>query len=428
MAIQRDARHSPSVDPEGGFALLVVLILLLLMIVLVGDLVFSAQMDLRRARLESAVAQADAAAEGALERTKLLLALDGRQSGPDGLHDVWNAPSERHYRLGEAQITVEVVDENRKFNVYQLEGGTAADHRAAVDRFVRVLVASREDTSFPVGYGEGMTHRSGRRGLSPQACDAVRRRPTDPSATDPETPTGRALGAGSRSDPHRDLLSPGARGRDPAGPGALPDRVGERPGEPQHCRGEGASGLLPDHGTGLESTHPECAGEAPPPAGGPGRQGGILGISLRRRLGTRAPPARRSLGRAPPLLLGRERPLLDPGTGGGCLGPANPPNPGASSPERPPAPVPRDSGRLRRPEFLPIGLSARGLHPFVRNREVLSGFLVAISRSPTNAPAGGVARGSRLGGPGLPAWRSGRRRGSSDQGHLPHLRGRSQHG
>ena len=136
--------------PEAGIALFVVLVLLLIMLVLVGDLAITARLCLRRARLEVAVTQADEAARGAMERAKLILMLDRRAGGAlDGLDDLWNSPQERSYALGEAQVTVETVDENRKLNVYQLTGGTDQEKVAALERLIRIIQAAREDTTHP---------------------------------------------------------------------------------------------------------------------------------------------------------------------------------------------------------------------------------------------------------------------------------------
>lgn len=141
---------APSSNPEAGIALFVVLVLLLIMLVLVGDLAITVHLCLRRARLEVAITQADEAARGAIERAKLVLMLDARTGGAlDGLDDLWNQPAQCSYVLGEAQITVETVDENRKLNVYQLTGGTAQERGAALQRLVSVIQAARADTAHP---------------------------------------------------------------------------------------------------------------------------------------------------------------------------------------------------------------------------------------------------------------------------------------
>ena len=122
-----------------------------------GELAFSAKMELRRARNELALAQADEAARGALVRAKAVLALDQRIGGElDGLGDVWNAPRERRYTIGAAEVRVEIVDENRKFNVYQLTGGAPEDKGRARARLASVIVAARAQSSRPISSSEAL--------------------------------------------------------------------------------------------------------------------------------------------------------------------------------------------------------------------------------------------------------------------------------
>jgi type II secretory pathway component PulK len=182
--------QGPSVAPDRGFALILVLILTILLYVMIAELVTTARMarftgenDALLARMrnhqrytlaqveemlvdDQAQSEGDGGGGGALGGAMAGGAGAGGAGGDgggeeeqdlagtaDGSHDAWYEP--QGYADNDLTTYVWVEDENRKFNVYSLVSSDDEFARESKVRFVRLIDYLRDDSQYDLSSSDG---------------------------------------------------------------------------------------------------------------------------------------------------------------------------------------------------------------------------------------------------------------------------------
>jgi type II secretory pathway component PulK len=140
---------------ERGAALLLALLVLALMIVLVGDLSFSTKIDYKLARNYTDETQIDEAIRAGFAKGKAILRRDAKENKADCLHDLWSENGDLSLSLDEVSVQIEIVDEDRKWNLYWLNASTKReDQQAERERLLRLLEEFRDGTPLKLSYAE----------------------------------------------------------------------------------------------------------------------------------------------------------------------------------------------------------------------------------------------------------------------------------
>jgi len=139
---------------ERGAALLLALLVLALMIVLVADLSFSTKIDLKLARNYTDETQIDEGIRAGFAKGKALLRRDAKENKADCLHDLWAENADLSMSLDEVSIEIEIIDEDRKWNLYWLTAGKREEQQVERERVLRLLEEFRDGTPLKLSYSE----------------------------------------------------------------------------------------------------------------------------------------------------------------------------------------------------------------------------------------------------------------------------------
>ena len=205
------SRRSPPRRPARGFALIAVLWITILLTVIGSSFAFSMRSEALSARNALSLAQARAAADGAVERVAFEL------QRPRNLNEAWTADGQPHaWQDGEIAIVVTAVDEAAKIDLnaaaepllkglLMVVGGL---DEAAAQRLVDAIVDWRDpDELTPPERCRGGRVPVGQSQLSPAECAvrgggrAAARARNDPGALLPDRAAPDRLFAASRRQP-----------------------------------------------------------------------------------------------------------------------------------------------------------------------------------------------------------------------------------
>lgn len=108
-------------NSQTGVALLLTLLVLTLMIVIVLQISYSTKITLKVAKNRRDNLQVYYAALGARNQAKVILSLDQKETETDSLLESWATDSLDIRESGDVEIKVQIVDEERKFNINLLQ-------------------------------------------------------------------------------------------------------------------------------------------------------------------------------------------------------------------------------------------------------------------------------------------------------------------
>lgn len=141
---------------QQGVALLLTLLVITVMVLTVGQISYSTKVEVKIAENFRDDLQNKKAAQSGIHMAHAFLRIDAKKKNKDEvhcLHDAW-ASNIQSQTVGNSSLSIEIKDEERKFNLFRLVDGTETAKKTAKDQFIRLIKYTFEDPTFDA---EGMT-------------------------------------------------------------------------------------------------------------------------------------------------------------------------------------------------------------------------------------------------------------------------------